>query len=149
MASTALQAVQPHLPVGHTTVGIEVSVRHLKATRIGQRVRCQVSVSEVEGKVDVKVEVKEEDPERFYVTLDNSGTKASGKHRVGVSYQNANIGNGDQVLTLAYTTAVDPPGGMKILSSRVFPWQDIDGKPLPPGAPKTKPRLQKVGPGNP
>lgn len=48
--STALQAVQPHLPVGHTTVGIEVSVRHLKATRIGQRVRCQVSVSEVEGK---------------------------------------------------------------------------------------------------
>ena len=48
--STALQAVQPHLPEGHTTVGIEVSVRHLKATRIGQRVRCQVSVSEVEGK---------------------------------------------------------------------------------------------------
>ncbi len=86
-----------------------------------------LGVSEVEGKVDVKVEVKEEDPERFYVTLDNSGTKASGKHRVGVSYQNANIGNGDQVLTLAYTTAVDPPGGMKILSSRVFPWQDDSG----------------------
>lgn len=48
--STALQSVQPHLPEGHTTVGIEVSVRHLKATRIGQRVRCQVSVSAVEGK---------------------------------------------------------------------------------------------------
>jgi len=48
--STALQAVQPHLPEGHTTVGIEVSVRHLKATRIGQRVRCQVSVSALEGK---------------------------------------------------------------------------------------------------
>lgn len=47
---TSLQAVQPHLPEGHTTVGIEVSVRHLKATRIGQRVRCQVSVTAVEGK---------------------------------------------------------------------------------------------------
>jgi hemolysin activation/secretion protein len=90
-------------------------------------VEVTLGVSEDEGKVDVKVEVKEEDPERFYVTLDNSGTKASGKHRVGVSYQNANIGNSDQVLTLAYTTAVDPPGGMKILSSRVFPWQDDSG----------------------
>lgn len=47
---TALQAVQPHLPEGHTTVGIEVSVRHLKATRIGQRVRCQVTVTVIEGR---------------------------------------------------------------------------------------------------
>ncbi|MBI5793349.1 MAG: ShlB/FhaC/HecB family hemolysin secretion/activation protein [Rhodocyclales bacterium] len=92
-----------------------------------KQVEVTLGVSEDEGKVDVKVEVKEEDPERFYVTLDNSGTKASGKHRVGVSYQNANIGNSDQVLTVAYTTAVDPPGGMKILSSRVFPWQDDSG----------------------
>ena len=92
-----------------------------------KQVEVTLGVSEDEGKVDVKVDVKEEDPERFYVTLDNSGTKASGKHRVGVSYQNANIGNSDQVLTLGYTTAVDPPGGMKILSSRVFPWQDDSG----------------------
>jgi hemolysin activation/secretion protein len=44
-----------------------------------------------------------------------------------VSYQNANIGNSDQVLTLAYTTALDPPGGMKILGERVLPWQHGDG----------------------
>lgn len=47
---TALQGVQPHLLQGQTTVGVEVSVRHLKATRIGQRVRCEVSVTAVEGK---------------------------------------------------------------------------------------------------
>ena len=70
-----------------------------------------LATSEEENKVDVKVEVKEEDPERFFVTLDNTGTKATGKHRLGVSYQNANVNNRDQVLTLAYTTAVDPPGG--------------------------------------
>jgi hypothetical protein len=27
-------------------------------------------------------------------------------------------------------------------SHAVFPWQDLEGKPLPPGAPKTKPRLR-------
>ncbi|MCE9568902.1 MAG: hypothetical protein K8R10_02655 [Rhodocyclales bacterium] len=92
-----------------------------------KQVEVTLGTSEEEGKVDIKVEVKEEDPERFYVTLDNTGTKASGKHRLGFSYQNANIGNSDQVLTLAYTTAVDPPGGMKILGNRMLPTQDGDG----------------------
>jgi hemolysin activation/secretion protein len=79
-----------------------------------KQVEVTLGVSEEEGKVDVKVEVKEENPERVYVTLDNTGTKASGKHRVGVSYQNANVGNSDQVVTLAYTTALDAPGGVKV-----------------------------------
>lgn len=86
-----------------------------------------LGVSEEEGKVNARVEVKEEDPERIYLTLDNTGTKASGKHRIGIAYQNANLGNSDQVLTLAYTTALDPPGGMKILGNRMLPWQDGNG----------------------
>lgn len=48
--STALQAVEPLLDPGFTTVGVEIAVRHLKATRIGQRVRCTVKVTAVEGK---------------------------------------------------------------------------------------------------
>ncbi|MDZ4254556.1 MAG: ShlB/FhaC/HecB family hemolysin secretion/activation protein [Sulfuritalea sp.] len=86
-----------------------------------------LGVSEEEGKVNARVEVKEENPDRLYLTLDNTGTKASGKHRLGVAYQNANLGNSDQVLTLAYTTALDPPGGMKILDNRVMPWQSGQG----------------------
>ncbi len=92
-----------------------------------KQVEVTLGTSEDEGKVDIRVEVKEEDPERFFVTLDNTGTKASGKHRLGFSYQNANVGNSDQVLTLAYTTAIDPPGGMKILANRMLPWQDGNG----------------------
>jgi hemolysin activation/secretion protein len=92
-----------------------------------KQVEVTLGTSEEEGKVDVRVEVKEEDPERYYITLDNTGTKASGKHRLGFSYQNSNIGNSDQVLTLAYTTAVDPPGGMKIFGNRVIPSQDGTG----------------------
>lgn len=92
-----------------------------------KQVEVTMGVSEVEGQVDVKVEVTEENPERVTVTLDNTGTKASGKHRLGVSYQNANLGNSDQVLTLAYSTALDPPGGMKILGNRVNPAQGGTG----------------------
>ncbi|MBK7766497.1 MAG: hypothetical protein IPI44_10515 [Sulfuritalea sp.] len=92
-----------------------------------KQVDVTLGVSEDEGKVDVKVDVKEEDPERFFVTLDNTGTQSTGKHRVGVSYQNANLFNSDQVLTVAYTTAIDPPGGMKVFGNRVNPGQDGDG----------------------
>ena len=92
-----------------------------------KQVEVILAVSDEEGKVDIKVEVKEEHPERFYATLDNTGTKASGKHRLGVSYQNANLGDSDHVLTLAYMTAADPPGGMKVLGNRMIPGQDGDG----------------------
>lgn len=86
-----------------------------------------LGVSEEEGKVNARIDVKEEDPDRFYVTLDNTGTRGSGYARLGFSYQNANMFNRDQVLTLAYTTAIDPPGRMKIFGNRVFPWHDGDG----------------------
>jgi hemolysin activation/secretion protein len=92
-----------------------------------KQVEVTLGVSEEDGKVDAKIEVKEEHPERFYVTLDNTGTKGSGKHRLGVSYQNANVSDSDQVLTVAYTTAVDPPGGIKILGNRLIPTQDGTG----------------------
>ncbi len=92
-----------------------------------KQVEVTLGASEEEGKVNARVEVKEENPERLYMTLDNTGTKATGKHRLGFAYQNANLGNSDQILTLAYTTALDPPGGMKILGNRMLPWQDGNG----------------------
>jgi predicted thioesterase len=47
---TALLTIDPHLPDGFGTVGTEVSVKHLKATPIGAKVRCTVKVVAVEGK---------------------------------------------------------------------------------------------------
>lgn len=79
-----------------------------------KQVEVTLGVSEEEGKVNARVDVREEDPERVYFTLDNTGAKTSGKHRIGVAYQNANVGNSDQVLTLAYTTALDAPRGVKV-----------------------------------
>jgi hypothetical protein len=40
----------------------------------------------------------------------------------------------EQLHLIPFRTAGDP-------SHHVFPWQSLDGTPLPPGAPKTKPRL--------
>jgi predicted thioesterase len=47
---TAKQLVDPLLPEGFSTVGTEIQVKHLKATRIGQKVSCTVTVAAVEGR---------------------------------------------------------------------------------------------------
>jgi hemolysin activation/secretion protein len=110
-----VRASLPHLKQGTAPNMRQLSENvQLANENPAKQVEVTLGVSEEEDKVDVKVEVKEEDPERVYVTLDNTGTKASGKHRIGVSYQNANMGNRDQVLTLAYTTALDQPSGVKV-----------------------------------
>jgi len=79
-----------------------------------KQVEVTLGVGEKDGTVDAKVKVAEENPEKYFVTLDNTGSGATGKHRLGFAYQNANILGGDQVLTLAYTGAPDKPDGVKV-----------------------------------
>lgn len=82
-----------------------------------KQIEVTLGVAEEEGKVNAKVNVTDEDPRRFIVTLDNTGTDATGNHRVGVAWQNANLFNSDHVLTLAATTSADKPGSVGVLSA--------------------------------
>lgn len=47
---TAKRGVDALLPEGHSTVGIEIAVKHQKATKIGKQVRCTATVTAVDGK---------------------------------------------------------------------------------------------------
>ncbi len=79
-----------------------------------KQVEVTLGVSEAEGKVDAKVAVTEENPERIFATLDGTGTAATGKSRIGVAYQNANLFNRDHTMTFAYTTSPDAPSGVRV-----------------------------------
>jgi fluoroacetyl-CoA thioesterase len=49
MEKAALKAVQSRLPEGYNTVGVEISVKHTKATPKGMKVRSEATLKEVDG----------------------------------------------------------------------------------------------------
>jgi predicted thioesterase len=58
MELTARISVESLLPPGHTTVGTEVGVKHLRATPTGHILRCESKVIEVTGsKLQFEVQV--------------------------------------------------------------------------------------------
>ncbi|MEW6165658.1 MAG: ShlB/FhaC/HecB family hemolysin secretion/activation protein [Pseudomonadota bacterium] len=83
-----------------------------------KQVEVTLGASEEEGKVDAKVTLTEQNPKRYIVTFDNSGTLTTGRHRLGLAYQDANLMGRDEMLTLAYTTSPDPwldhPDGVRM-----------------------------------
>jgi fluoroacetyl-CoA thioesterase len=50
MENAAMNCVKQDIPDGFTTVGIEINVRHLKATPIGVKVRAEAILDKAEGK---------------------------------------------------------------------------------------------------
>jgi hemolysin activation/secretion protein len=67
------------------------------------------------GMVDARADVTDHDPSRWFVTLDNTGSQATGYVRAGVGYQNSNVLNRDHGLTLQYVTS-DRPEQVNIFS---------------------------------
>jgi fluoroacetyl-CoA thioesterase len=50
MENTAKTCIDKYLPDGHTTVGIEVNVKHIKATPVGMKVKCEATLTKIQGK---------------------------------------------------------------------------------------------------
>ncbi len=50
MENASVNAIQPHLAAGQTSVGTEISIKHLAATPVGMRVRARSEVIAVDGR---------------------------------------------------------------------------------------------------
>ncbi len=72
-----------------------------------KQVEVTLATGNAPGVVDARLKVVEHDPRRIFVTLDNTGTRDTGRHRLGIAWQDANLLGGDEVLTLAYTGSPD------------------------------------------
>jgi predicted thioesterase len=50
MENAAVRALEGCLPPGHTSVGIQIDLRHLAATPVGMRVRARAELTSIEGR---------------------------------------------------------------------------------------------------
>ena len=87
MEGTASESVKPELELGQGSVGTCIAIKHLAATPIGMRVRCESELVEVDGRrlvfnitaYDEKDKIGEGTHERFIVLNDKFQSKADSK----------------------------------------------------------------------
>ncbi|MGE5628205.1 MAG: thioesterase family protein [Solirubrobacterales bacterium] len=86
MENTSKKVVEEMLPKGYSTVGIEVSIKHIKATPLGMKVKCQAVLEKVDGKKltfnveawDEKGKIGEGTHERFIINIESFMNKIKG-----------------------------------------------------------------------
>lgn len=115
----SIRIALPHLKEGAAPNMRQISENvQLANENPAKQVEVTLATGEDPAKVDAKVEVTDNDPKRLIVTLDNGGTLTTGRHRLGVAWQNSNLLGGDEMLTMAYTTSpdiwLDYPKGVKV-----------------------------------
>ncbi|MBI2286343.1 MAG: ShlB/FhaC/HecB family hemolysin secretion/activation protein [Nitrosomonadales bacterium] len=70
-----------------------------------------------EKDIDITLDVADENPQKFFVSLDNSGTHQTGDYRLGIGSQHANLFNRDQVLTMQLITSPEKADQVKIFGA--------------------------------
>jgi predicted thioesterase len=83
----AVSAVDPHLPEGMSTVGIDLKIKHTAATPVGLAVRAVAELTEIDGKrlvfsvkaFDEKEQIGSGTHERFVINIQKFLQKAEAK----------------------------------------------------------------------
>lgn len=87
-----------------------------------------LGVGDKEDEVNARVTVSDSSPRKFISSLDNTGSNATGLHRLTLGYQHSNLFNADHVGTAQYTTSVEKPELVSIYSfSYRVPLYRFDG----------------------
>jgi hemolysin activation/secretion protein len=69
------------------------------------------------GDIDADVSVTESNPVQYLVGYNNTGNHSTGRHRVSLGIQHANLFGRDHVGTLQYQSSPEDPGRVKIFSA--------------------------------
>jgi hemolysin activation/secretion protein len=74
----------------------------------------QLQSGEQDDQVDAQLKVADDKPWSAGVSVDNTGDENTGRNRLTVLYQNANIGGADHVLSMQYTTSFANPSDVNV-----------------------------------
>lgn len=112
----------PDLVVGQSPNLLKVAkTLRIANESFAKHTRVIIAKSDKPSEVDAELKVQDGKPWRFAVSLDNTGTKPTGRQRLGVVFQHANLFDLDHAMAAQYTTSPEHEGDVKIfgLSYRI------------------------------
>ncbi len=113
-----VRAGLPHLREGSTPrVGDIDRDIQLGNDNPAKNVKVTLTAGSRPGDIDADVAVTDSMPVQVLLGYNNTGNHATGRHRVSVGIQHANLFNRDHVGTLQYQTSPEDPGRVKIFSA--------------------------------
>lgn len=114
--STAnIRASLPALREGSTPNIRDISASLKVAnTNPAKQVTLALQSAEQPDTVDAVISVTEDKPWRIGLNADNTGNAETGRTRLGVLYQHANLWDLDHVMTLQYTTSAEKPSNVSV-----------------------------------
>lgn len=82
-----------------------------------KQLKVTLTAGEKPGEIDADVGVTDSKPLKFLLGYNNTGNETTGKHRVSVGLQHANLFDRDHVGTMQYQTSPQKPGQVHIFSA--------------------------------
>ena len=117
VSSANVRAGLPHLQQG-ATPRIAALDRDIALTNSNPRKHVNVSLSAGAnpGEIDADVSVTDARPLQVLVGYNNTGTEMTGRHRLSIGVEHANLFDRDHVGTLQFQTSPEHPGRVRIFS---------------------------------
>ncbi len=117
-----IRASLPHLEEGTVpnTIALASDVQ-LANQNPAKRVKITLKQAAAPDRLDAEIGVAAADPLKVFALLDNTGNEQTGRYRVGIGVQHANVLGTDQIATAMLQTSPDKPDKVRIytLSYRV------------------------------
>lgn len=110
-----IRASLPTLQAGEVPFIDDVSANlRIANENPAKKLTLQLKPGEHEEDIEADIRVTDEKPLKISTTLDNTGTAQTGKRRLGVSLQHANLWGRDHVMTFQYQTSPDKPKDVNV-----------------------------------
>ncbi len=121
----ALPALRPGTTPNARDIAANVRVANENPAR---QIDVVLGVGDKEDEVNATVTVNDSNPRKFIASTDNTGSAATGMHRLTLGFQHGNLFNADHVATAQYTTSIEKPQLVSIYSvSYRVPLYRFDG----------------------
>jgi len=113
-----IRAALPTLQPGRTPNLPAVSANlRLVNENPAKKIKLNLAGVEADDEVEARVEVLDESPWKVMLSVDNTGTEATGETHAGVMLQHANLWGRDHVGSLQYTTTAEHPSRVAVWSA--------------------------------